>query len=205
MIPSDAYFTINQTGSARHTVKMSRFLAFAIPVASAEQAKDVVKEYQNQYHDSRHVCWAYMLGPQRAEWQLNDNGEPSGTAGKPILGQINSRSLTDVLVIVVRYFGGIKLGTPGLIAAYKEAAAMALEDAGVKVCRQMRSLRVEFGYETADKVMKIIKDPEVEIVEKSFDNMCSALIRCPLDKEVQIKGRLGGVEGVMLTDIKQAY
>ncbi len=125
---------------------MSRFLSFALPVSSADAAKAEIKEYQNRYHDARHVCWAYMIGPDRKEWQLNDNGEPSGTAGKPILGQINSMELTDVLVVVVRYFGGIKLGTSGLISAYREAARLALEEAGRKECRQMRRLGLEFSY-----------------------------------------------------------
>ena len=138
----DIYYTVRGTGSSKYTEKMSRFLSFALPVKTADEAKSLVKKYQNDYHDARHVCWAYMLGPERTQWLLNDNGEPSGTAGKPILGQINSAGLTDVLVIVVRYFGGIKLGTSGLIAAYREAARLALEDAGTKECRQMRRLRV---------------------------------------------------------------
>lgn len=177
---------------------MSRFLSFALHVESAEEARSFIKNYQNEYHDSRHVCWAYMIGPDRLEWQLNDNGEPSGTAGKPILGQINSLELTDVLVVVVRYFGGIKLGTSGLIAAYREAARLALEDAGRKECRQMRRLCVEFSYETADGVMRIIKNPEVRVLNKSFDNMCHAFIEFPLDMEDELVGRLSKIEGIML-------
>ncbi len=195
----DLYYTIEKAGSSKYTEKMSRFLSFALPVSDAEQAKDIVKEYQNKYHDARHVCWAYMIGPERREWQLNDNGEPSGTAGKPILGQINSFELTDVLVIVVRYFGGIKLGTSGLIAAYREAAKLALEDAGKKECRQMRRLLVEFSYETADGVMRVIKNPGITTLDKSFDNMCRIKVEFPLDLEDEIRGRLSKVEGVMLT------
>lgn len=178
---------------------MSRFLGFAIPVHTADEAKAEVKRLQNDYHDSRHVCWAYMLGPERNEWQLNDNGEPSGTAGKPILGQINSFELTDVLVVVVRYFGGIKLGTSGLIAAYREAAKLALEAAGKKECRQMCRLKVEFSYECADKVMRIIKGSDINVLSKQFDNICSMEIEFPLDNADEIKGRLGGIEGTMLT------
>lgn len=129
---SDIYYTIEGAGESQYKEKMSRFLSFAIPVSDAEEAKGEVKRFQNRFHDARHVCWAYMIGPDRLEWQLNDNGEPSGTAGKPILGQINSFELTNVLVIVVRYFGGIKLGTSGLISAYREAARLALEEAGKK-------------------------------------------------------------------------
>ncbi|MDE6007366.1 MAG: IMPACT family protein [Muribaculaceae bacterium] len=200
----DVYYTIKGEGSGKYTEKMSRFLSFAVPVDDAVKAKEIVKKYQNDYHDARHVCWAWMLGPGRTDWQLNDNGEPSGTAGKPILGQINSFGLTNVLVIVVRYFGGIKLGTSGLIAAYREAAKLALDDAGVKECRQMCRLLVEFSYETADGVMKVIKSDGVETVEKRFDNMCSALIEFPLDMKEEITGRLQKVEGVMLQEVAQS-
>lgn len=195
----DIYYTIEKPGSSKYSEKMSRFLSFAVPATDAQTAKEIIKKYQNEYHDARHVCWAYMLGPERKEWQLNDNGEPSGTAGKPILGQINSAGLTDVLVIVVRYFGGIKLGTSGLIAAYREAARLALEDAGRKQCRRMLRLSVEFSYETADKVMKVLKDPEVCVLERNFDNMCSARIEFPLDKKDVVTGRLAAVEGAMIT------
>ncbi len=191
-----SFFTICRPGEARYVEKMSRFLAFAIPVADADSARQIVKDYQNKYHDARHVCWAYMLGPERKEWQLNDNGEPSGTAGKPILGQINSRELTDVLVIVVRYFGGIKLGTSGLIAAYKQAASEALDDAGKKECLRMGELSVSFSYAAADGVMKLVKRPEVEIIEKTFDNLCSLRVRVGLDLLPELSGRLGALDGV---------
>ena len=131
-----------------------------------------------------------MLGPERQEWQLNDNGEPSGTAGKPILGQINSLELTDVLVIVVRYFGGIKLGTPGLIAAYREAARLGLEAAGKIEKRQMRRLRASVPYAKADGVMKILKSMDVRILDQTFDNMCGLLVEYPLDLEPELMGRL---------------
>lgn len=197
---SDVYYTIAREGSGRYTEKMSRFLSFALPVSDPAEAKEIIKLYQNEYHDSRHICWAWMLGPERKDWQLNDNGEPSGTAGKPILGQINSLELTNVLVIVVRYFGGIKLGTSGLISAYKEAARLALEDAGRKECRQMTRLKIEFSYETADGVMRVIKGNELNVLEKQFDNMCHAVVEFPLDSKDHIVGLLGKVEGVMLTE-----
>lgn len=196
----DIYYTIKEAGTSKYTEKMSRFLGFAIPVKSPEEAKEKIKAYQNEYHDSRHVCWAFMLGPDRTIWQLNDNGEPSGTAGKPILGQINSLELTNVLVIVVRYFGGIKLGTSGLISAYREAARLALESAGRKECRQMERITVQFPYISADKIMKIIKDPEVIILSRSFDNLCCAEIEFPLDKTDEIRARIAGVEGAVILD-----
>ena len=128
---ADLFHTIEAPSEAQYTEKRSKFIAFAFPVQTAAEAKEHVARMQKRYYDARHVCWAYMLGSARTEFQSNDNGEPSGTAGKPILGQINSLGLTNVLVIVVRYFGGIKLGTSGLIVAYRTAARMALEAAEV--------------------------------------------------------------------------
>ena len=180
---------------------MSRFLSFALPVCSADEARQLIKDFQNRYHDARHVCWAYMLGPERAEWQVNDNGEPSGTAGRPILGQINSRGLTDVLVVVVRYFGGIKLGTSGLIAAYREAASLALDEAGIKEMRRKRRIRVTFGYETADRVMRVVKSPDVDVISKRFDNLCSVEIEFPLDAAPEIEGKLFSVEGSFIEEL----
>lgn len=193
---SDLYYTIEREGEAQFREKMSRFISFARKVTDADEARAIVKEYQNEYHDSRHVCWAYMIGPERKEWQLNDNGEPSGTAGKPILGQINSKELTNVLVVVVRYFGGIKLGTPGLIAAYREAARLALEEAGRKEMHQMETITVIFPYMAADGVMRIVKGNEIEVINRTFDNTCSMTLQFRNDHAEEIKGRLLSVDGV---------
>lgn len=180
---------------------MSRFISFACKVSTAVQAKAIIKDYQNSYHDARHVCWAYMLGPERTEWQLNDNGEPSGTAGKPILGQINSRNLTDVLVVVVRYFGGIKLGTPGLIAAYREAASLALDEAGIEERHRRSAVKVTFPYVAADGVMKVVKGNDVEVTERSFDNTCSMVLTFRFDTAAEILGRLRSLDGVMVDEL----
>lgn len=180
------FLTISKEGEGLVREKMSRFLAFAIHVATPEEATARIKEYQNRYHDSRHVCWAYMLGAKREQWQLNDNGEPSGTAGKPILGQINSKGLTDVLVVVVRYFGGIKLGTSGLITAYKEAARLALDDAGVKECKEMTTVAIEFDYEYMDGIMRVLKGEDLEILSRDFDNICRLSFSVPLSDEQRI-------------------
>ena len=180
---------------------MSRFLSFAIPVKSADEAKVLIKNYQNEYHDSRHVCWAYMIGPDRQEWQLNDNGEPSGTAGKPILGQINSFNVTDVLIIVVRYFGGIKLGTSGLIAAYREAARLAIEDAGIRELRKMIRVRVEFPYISSEGVMRVAKGDDVTVLERNFDNLCSLIMEFPESVQEEIIGKLSKTEGVRVDRI----
>lgn len=192
---NDVYYTIQGIGSSQYKEKMSRFLSFAHPVKDASTARAIVKQYQNEYHDARHVCWAYMVGPERTEWQLNDNGEPSGTAGKPILGQINSFGVTDVVVVVVRYFGGIKLGTPGLIAAYREAARLALEDAGKKEMRKMGRLKVVFPYMSQDGVMKVAKMDGVKTVAREFDNVCSIVLEMPESMLEKIYGLLSKVEG----------
>lgn len=197
---SDVYYTVAKEGSGVFKEKMSKFLSFAVPIKDAVEARSVIKKYQNEYHDSRHVCWAYMLGPERLEWQLNDNGEPSGTAGKPILGQINSFNVTDVLIVVVRYFGGIKLGTPGLIAAYREAARMALEDAGVKEMYQTETVRISFPYVSSNDVMKIVKTEEVEVIDRVFDNACEMTITYRLDFSEKIKGRLEKIDGLSYLD-----
>ncbi len=195
---SDIFYTIEKEGEAQYKEKMSRFLAFARKVKDADAAKAIVKSFQNEYHDARHVCWAYMLGPERKEWQLNDNGEPSGTAGKPILGQINSKELTDVLVVVVRYFGGIKLGTPGLIAAYREAARLALEESGRLEMHDMETVTITFPYMAADGVMRIVKGGEVEVTDRTFDNTCSMTLSFRKDKSSEIRGKLLSLDGVTL-------
>lgn len=192
------YLTIKREGQGRFTEKMSRFLAFALPVSGADEAKEAVRRFQNEYHDARHVCWAYMLGAQRDVWQLNDNGEPSGTAGKPILGQINSAGLTDILIIVVRYFGGIKLGTPGLTAAYKEAARLAIEDAEIEERFEMEQITVRFPYVAADGVMKLAKREGIETVESTWDNTCSITLRVRKDMAAELRSRLESLSGVSI-------
>lgn len=197
---SDIYYTIKEAGESKYTEKMSRFLSFAIPVKSADEAKAEVKAFQNRFHDARHVCWAYMIGPDRTEWQLNDNGEPSGTAGKPILGQINSFELTDVLVIVVRYFGGIKLGTSGLISAYREAARLALEASGKKELCKMTQIEITFPYVGAEGVMRLIKGGDVNVIDRIFDNTCGMILEVAESKRDELISRLRNIDGVSVTE-----
>ncbi|MDE6237177.1 MAG: YigZ family protein [Muribaculaceae bacterium] len=200
---SDLYYTIKGTGSSQYKEKMSRFLSFALPVHSADEAKSEIKRLQNEYHDARHVCWAYMIGPDRLEWQLNDNGEPSGTAGKPILGQINSFNVTDILIVVVRYFGGIKLGTSGLISAYKEAAKLAIEEAGIKEMHKMCRIKVSFPYMCQDGVMRVAKQDGVETLEKNFDNLCHVTLEFAEDLKEEITGKLSKVEGASVEEVEE--
>ncbi len=197
---ADVFYTIEKEGTGKFTEKKSRFLSFAYHVVSADDAKARLKALQNEYHDARHVCWAYVIGPERKEWQANDNGEPSGTAGKPILGQINSLGLTDVAVGVVRYFGGIKLGTPGLIAAYKEAASLALEDSGIKECVRQQLYSFTFPYMAMNDVMKVVKSYGAEIVRQQFDNSCSMTLSIRLDDADALYGRLESVSGLTFVD-----
>lgn len=198
---SDSYYVIEHEGEGIYKEKMSKFLSFARKINSPEEAKTIIKDIQNEYHDSRHVCWAYVIGKDRDTWQLNDNGEPSGTAGKPILGQINSFGLTDVIVLVVRYFGGIKLGTPGLIAAYREAARLALEAAGKKEVHSMDTIKIVFPYCVANDVMKVVKAEEPEVLERIFDNSCEMTLSFRQDFSERIKGKLLNISGLSLSEI----
>lgn len=186
------YLTIQAPAEAVVREKMSRFLSFAIPVATVEEARSVITAYANRYHDARHVCWAYMIGADRATYLSTDNGEPSGTAGKPIIGQINSASLTNIVVIVVRYFGGIKLGTSGLIAAYREAARQAIEAATVIRAAEMTHATLTFAYPAMEQVMRVVKRPEITLADQQFDNTCTLVIILPLDLLPEITGRLTG-------------
>lgn len=194
----DAYLTIAAPSEGLYREKMSKFIAFAFPVDSAEKARAQIADIANRYHDARHVCWAYMIGPSRSIFLSSDNGEPSGTAGKPILGQINSFGLTDAVVIVVRYFGGIKLGTSGLIGAYREAARLALGSAEIVERHQRESVSFTFPYLAMNDVMKIAKMPQSTVTSQQFDNACSMTIECNADDMPMISGRLKAIDGISI-------
>ena len=192
----DTYLTISRTSEGIYKEKMSKVLAFAIPVSSVEDVKKQLEKYQKEYYDARHVCWAYMLGSQRTDFRSNDNGEPSGTAGKPILGQINSAGLTDILIVVVRYFGGIKLGTSGLIVAYREAASEAI--AANEIIERQVEDEVHFGFEypLMNEVMRIVKEEGPTIVSQIFDMDCEMTLRIRRSLMDNLKKRLSKVDGV---------
>lgn len=190
----DTYKTIGGTSEAVYTEKRSKFIAIALPVRSVEEVKELVAAYQKKYYDARHVCYAYMLGPERTNFRANDNGEPSGTAGKPILGQINSNELTDILIVVVRYFGGIKLGTSGLIVAYRTAAAEAIAGASVIEKTVDDEVRITFEYPFMNDVMRVVKDVAPEIVEQSYDNDCMMRLRIRKSMMSCLHDRLAKVE-----------
>ena len=189
----DEYLTIDDAkiGEGYYSEKRSKFLAFAHHVSDVDEVKGIIEQYRKKYFDARHVCYAYMLGAERLQFRANDDGEPSGTGGKPILGQINSNELTDVLVVVIRYYGGVNLGTGGLIVAYRAAAA-AIADSTI-VTRQVEELvKFSFPYVMMNSVMRIVKEMSPKIISQTYDNTCemtfsirkseAAVLREKLDK-----------------------
>lgn len=171
---TDEYKTITEViGEGFYSEKRSKFLAFAHHVETIDEIKDILASYRKKYYDARHVCYAYVLGADKADFRANDDGEPSSTAGKPILGQINSYDLTNVLVIVVRYYGGVNLGTGGLIVAYRTAAADALDHATIETRLVEEVITYSFPYPMMNAVMRVIKEMQPRIVSQTFDNTCS--------------------------------
>ena len=197
---SDVFYTIEAPTESKTTEKMSKFLAFGFHVESVEAAKERIAEITKRYHDARHVCWAYMIGADRKESLSSDNGEPSGTAGKPILGQLNSFGVTDIVMIVVRYFGGIKLGTSGLIAAYREAARSALDNAEIVERHVMECLSFTFPYLCINDVMKLAKQPGIKILEQTFDNTCAMRLQIRQDNAELLRNALQKVGGITFTE-----
>ena len=197
---ADTYHTIIATSQGLYKEKMSKFISFAVPVQSAAEAKEVVKQYQKEYFDARHVCWAYMIGAARTEFLSNDNGEPSGTAGKPILGQINSFGLTNIVIVVVRYFGGIKLGTSGLIVAYREAAADAINNAQIIECHEQTVISFTFDYLAMNDVMKVIKGVDLKILNQEFDNDCRMTVSIRSDNAPMLVSRLADIADVRIDE-----
>lgn len=194
----DTYRTITAKSEGTYSQLRSKFLAFAAPVRTIDEAMAFVSEIQKKYYDARHCCYAYMIGPQRDVFRANDNGEPSGTAGKPILGQINSAELTDIVIAVVRYFGGIKLGTSGLIQAYRAAAAEALAAATVVEKTVDLTLRISFDYLMLNDVMRIIKDEQPAVLAQDFDNLCTMTLSLRADSMPRLRSRLENLREVTI-------
>ena len=185
----DSYKILTKPSEGTYSELRSKFLAFAIPVRTAEEAMEQVAKYQKEYFDARHVCWAYRLGPEGEEYRSNDNGEPSGTAGKPILGQMVSADVSDLIILVIRYFGGVKLGTSGLIVAYRTAAAEALEAGEYAERLVEKELKLTFGYEHMNMVMRMVKDLQPRILNQDYkdngDIVMTIAIRLSLVERVQ--------------------
>ena len=205
MIQEDTYKTITDIAEGIYTEKRSKFIAIAIPVRTIEEIKQHLDTYQKKYYDARHVCYAYMLGHERKDFRANDNGEPSGTAGKPILGQINSYGLTDVLIVVIRYFGGIKLGTSGLIVAYKAAAAEAIAAATIIEKTVDEEVTIMFEYPFMNDVMRIVKEEEPEILRQSYDMDCSMTLRIRRSMMAKLRARLEKVETARILDEEENH
>ena len=188
----DQYHTIseNSVGEGYYTEKRSKFLAFAHHVETVEDVKSIVSAYRKQYYDARHCCYAYMLGPEQKAFRANDDGEPSSTAGKPILGQINSAGLTDILIVVVRYYGGVNLGTGGLIVAYRTAAADAIANATIEVRQVEETIKYDFTYPMMNDVMRIVKEMQPQVIDQQFDNTCSITLRIRKREAEQLRSRL---------------
>lgn len=186
----DSFKTIIKGGEGYYTEKRSKFLAFAHHVKSVDEVKELVSHYRKKYFDARHVCYAYMIGTERNLFRANDDGEPASTAGKPILGQINRNEITDVLIVVVRYFGGVKLGTGGLIVAYREAAADAIRNSEISYKLIEEKIDYTFPYIMMDKVMKVVKEMQPRILSQSYDNICVLSLSIRKSLAGQLKAKL---------------
>jgi uncharacterized YigZ family protein len=187
---TDEYKTISGTSEGYYTEKRSKFLAFAHHVETTDEVKDIVAGYRKKYYDARHVCYAYMLGAERKEFRANDDGEPSSTAGKPILGQINSNELTNILIVVVRYYGGVNLGTSGLIVAYREAASDALAHSTIETRQVEEIVKYSFAYPQMNDVMRIVKDMNPRIVSQTFENTCEIVLSIRKSEAEQLRSKL---------------
>lgn len=194
MSQPDEYRTIKSLSEGQYSEKRSKFLAFALPVENVEEVRELVAQYQKKYYDARHACYAYMIGADRQTFRANDNGEPSGTAGKPILGQINSNELTNILIIVVRYFGGIKLGTSGLIQAYKAAAAEAISNAEIVTKTVDENLSVVYEFPMMNSVMKVIKDLNPKIISQGYQTDCTMTLQIRKGMIPELKSRLSKID-----------
>ncbi|MCI5916906.1 MAG: YigZ family protein [Bacteroidales bacterium] len=187
---TDEFKTISNVGEGTYSEKRSKFLAFSHHVETEEQVKDIVAQYRKKYYDARHVCYAYMLGAERQVFRANDDGEPSSTAGKPILGQINSNELTDILIVVVRYYGGVNLGTGGLIVAYKTAAAEAIAASEIEIRQVEELVTYNFPYVMMNDVMRVVKEMKPRIVNQVYDNTCEITLSIRKSEAEQLKNRL---------------
>lgn len=199
---SDIYTTIRKISKGIYKEKGSRFLSFAYPMTDEEKVKPVIDKIRKEHHEARHHCYAYMIGSERTVWRSNDDGEPSGTAGRPILGQINSFGLTNILIIVSRYFGGTLLGTSGLINAYKSAAASAIQNAGIIECTIQELYEIIFPFMSMNDVMKILKQDNIGQSEQKFDNECRMKISFRSSAQEEILASLSRIEGLEYRYIK---
>jgi len=199
---SDLYRTIAAESQGLFKDRGSRFIAIVIPVRGQDEIKEKLEELRKEYHDARHHCYAWVLGPDRQTWRANDDGEPSGTAGRPILGQINSRELTDILIVVIRYFGGTLLGVSGLINAYRSAAEDAISNASIIEKTVMHTYVIKFPYLSMNDVMKVLKEEGCSQSAHSYGNDCSVEISVRSSAAERITERLRKIDGLTATWLK---
>lgn len=197
----DEYRTIINRSDGLYKEKGSKFISLAFPVKHEDEAKEILESVRKQYHDARHHCYAYRLGYQGESYRLNDDGEPSGTAGKPIYGQILSKELTNVMVIVIRYFGGTKLGVSGLITAYKTAARDSLDQARMVVKTVNKSFELRFEYPLMNDVMRLVKDYDLKIIKQQFELSCLLLISVRLGKALEVQEKFSKINGVKIDNV----
>ncbi|MDX9929232.1 MAG: YigZ family protein [Bacteroidales bacterium] len=196
----DSYMTIREPSRGLFRDRGSKFIALAFPVTDVSETKIIIERVRKEYHDARHHCYAYMVGPDRLLWRTNDDGEPSGTAGKPILGQINSHNLTDLIIIVVRYFGGTLLGTSGLINAYRNASADAINNSVIITREVMIMIEIKFRYESLNDVMKILKECHADLRDQHFDTECRISVSLPRSAEKATRDRLLKINDMSISD-----
>ena len=196
---SDTYKTIKATSEGIYKEKGSRFVSIAIPVSEQEEIKPIIDKIKKEHHEARHHCFAYMIGSERINWRVNDDGEPSGTAGRPILGQINSFGLTNIIIVVSRYFGGTLLGVSGLINAYRSAAASAINNAELTEKTLREYYEIRYPYIAMNDVMKILKEEDIGQSEQSFDLECRIMINFRVSLKEKIINRLSRIEGLKYT------
>ncbi len=196
---NDLYKTIQASSEGIYKEKGSKFLAFAYPVGTETMIKNQIADLKKQYHGARHHCFAWRLGPEKDLYRVNDDGEPSGSAGNPIFGQIQSRDLTNVLVVVVRYFGGTLLGVGGLINAYRSSASDALDRTPIVDLKVYSRLNLEFGYNRINAVMKVVKEFQLGFETREFDLNCSLTLKVWIRKENQVMERLSNIDGCKIT------
>jgi uncharacterized YigZ family protein len=193
---SDIYKTIASTSQGIYKEKGSRFVSFAVPISSQEEIKPIIDKIRKEHHEARHHCYAYIIGYERIIWRVNDDGEPSGTAGRPILGQINSFGLTNIIIVVSRYFGGTLLGVSGLINAYRSAAESALRNAELTEKTVNEYYKITYPYISMNDVMKILKEENIGQSEQSFDIECNILLNFRVSAKEKVLNRLSRIDGL---------
>lgn len=202
VIAEDTYQTISAKSEGLYKEKGSKFIALAFPVTTEDEVKDILTSLRKEYHDARHHCYSYVIGFKGEHWRANDDGEPSGTAGRPIYGQIQSFGLTNVLIVVIRYFGGTKLGVSGLINAYKTSAADSLQQSNIVVKTINDIYRISFGYLAMNDIMRLVKEENLNIMEQNFDTSCFVTVGIRQSKTQTVLGKIEKIDSAIANFLK---